>query len=200
MIPEPNGQLTFRVFTDRAPYNGTVVTVPLSLSNDQCSLSATEAVITESNWDTGFVVTVTAHADWLLPTTVVNLDAAVAADTYYDGWDSLENVVVTVMDRRIVQPFIARNWDNTYWETESNNTMEQADGPIPHGTYIRGRLPWGDERDYYRFEVITPKTIVAILSEIPSGRNYDLILRDSEGNTRVEEGWYVPSRAMLMSA
>lgn len=193
VIHEPDGQATFRVFLSREPYTGTVVIVPLIPSNDECVLSSDQVILDESNWDTGAVVTVTARADHVLEgihTTVIDLGPAVSADTHFDGIDCPTDVTMTIIDTRILLPFVARNWDNAYWESEPNDSMGQANGPIPHGTYIRGRLPSGDIRDYYWFELTEPTNIIAVLTEIPSGRNYDLILRDNDGSTKTEEGWY----------
>jgi len=175
-------EAVFRVFTDRAPYPGTKVIVPLLPSNDQVTLSSYEVVIDGDNWSVGVPITVTAaYADWPEASTLINLGPAVSSDTYYHGWDSPDDVRVWMMQRRIMAPLIARNWDGAYWETEPNNEMAQANGPVPHGTYIRGRMPSGDLQDYYRFEVTETRNVIAILDQIPSGRNYDLVLRNAAG-------------------
>jgi len=172
---------------------GTSVTVPLNINNDYCVLSTDAVIVDETNWGTGIPVTVTLRADYDLPgirTTVIDLAKSSSRDTHFDSIDAPLDVTVTITRPSLLFPFITRNWDGAYWETEPNDTMAQANGPIPHGTYIRGRFPSGDIRDYYWFELTEPTKITAILTEIPSGRNYDLILRDDNGVTKPKEGWY----------
>jgi len=183
VLDGPADEAVFRVFTDRAPYTGTQVIVPLIASNDQIVLSSDQALIDSDNWAEGVPITVTAaYADWPAYTSWVDLGPAESADTYYDGWDSPDRVRVSMLRRSIMAPLIARYWDGAYWETEPNNEIPQANGPVPHGTYIRGRLPSGDPQDYYWFELTEdPGTVVVSLSQIASGRNYDLVLRNAAG-------------------
>jgi len=183
-VIEPDGQATFRVVLSRKPYTGTVVTVPLALDSDECTLSTDQVELDETNWDTGAVVTVTASADDTLDgiqIAYIDIYTATSLDTHFDGVDSPVDVRVSVIDPRIVQPFIARSWDNTYWETEPNEEMEQADGPIPHGTYIRGRVSSENDDDYYWFEMTGERDVTVILDQIPSGQNYNLLLYDEYG-------------------
>ena len=183
VLDGPTDEAVFRVFTDRAPYTGTQVVVPLIPNNDQVTLSDYQAVIDGDNWSVGVPITITAaYADWPEASTLIDLGPAESGDTYYGGWDSPDSVRVSMMQRRIVLPLVARYWDGAYWETEPNDERAQANGPVPHGTYIRGRLPSGDPQDYYWFEVTDgPVPVVLTLSQIPSGRNYDLVLRNAGG-------------------
>jgi hypothetical protein len=140
--------------------------------------------VDETNWGTGIPVTVTLRADYDLPgirTTVIDLAESSSADTHFAGIDAPLDVTVTITRPSLLLPFIARSWDNTYWETESNNTMEQADGPIPHGTYVRGRVSSANDNDYYWFEMTRERDVTMILDQIPSGQNYNLLLYDEYG-------------------
>jgi uncharacterized repeat protein (TIGR02543 family) len=66
------------------------------------------------------------------------------------------------------------------WEAEPNDAHEQANGPIVptlvyYGTFLSG----DDVDDYYFFDLTTARRVTLWLTNIPSGQNYDLILRDA---------------------
>jgi hypothetical protein len=91
----------------------------------------------------------------------------------------------------------ARNgWGDSGWsnvasvdvlvEGEPNDVAAtQANGPIVSGLTYYGRFPSGaDEKDYFAFEMPTAHTVEVLLTNIPSGQDYDLALYD-EGLNRL---------------
>ena len=63
---------------------------------------------------------------------------------------------------------------------EPNDNPSQANGPIPSGPWVHSDFTPGDGRnDYFYFEMVYPYTIYARLTYIPSGHDYDLIIRDA---------------------
>jgi hypothetical protein len=76
------------------------------------------------------------------------------------------------------------------WEAEPNDVApEQANGPLASGLTYYGAFPSAqDEKDYYFFDLAAPSTVRIWLTQIPGGRNYDLVLRD--GKLEMRPGWY----------
>jgi hypothetical protein len=67
------------------------------------------------------------------------------------------------------------------WEAEPNDQAQsQANGPLISGLTYYGRLPSGaDLQDYYYIDLLVPHSVELWLTDIPSGQNYDLVLRDA---------------------
>ena len=66
------------------------------------------------------------------------------------------------------------------WEAEPNDAHTQANGPIKPSLVYYGTFPNGDDvDDYYFFDLSTARRVSLWLTNIPSGHNYDLILRDA---------------------
>lgn len=69
---------------------------------------------------------------------------------------------------------------NGNWEIEPNDdAATQANGPIVSGNTYSGALLPGDPKDYFYIILTDPHTVEAWLTNIPSGQDYDLVLRDS---------------------
>jgi hypothetical protein len=68
------------------------------------------------------------------------------------------------------------------WEAEPNDeALEQANGPIVPTLIYYGTFPnENDVDDYYFFDLSTGYRIKLWLKNIPSGQNYDLVLRDAD--------------------
>ncbi len=101
-VTEPAGSATFTLSLNTQPRSGASVTVDLSTSNGQCSLSAASVTITNANWQTGLSVQVTAVNDDIddgsLTCTVVTANP-VSADADYNGAAANPaDVTVTVED------------------------------------------------------------------------------------------------------
>ena len=66
--------------------------------------------------------------------------------------------------------------------TEPNDEARtQANGPIVPNLVYLGTFPnEDDEDDYYSFDLSTARRVNLWLTNIPSGHNYDLILRDAD--------------------
>lgn len=59
------------------------------------------------------------------------------------------------------------------------NAVTQENGPIVSGTTCFGALPSGDPKDYFYITLTDPHTVEAWLTNIPSGQDDDLVLRDN---------------------
>jgi hypothetical protein len=72
-------------------------------------------------------------------------------------------------------------YTDVLWEAEPNDEpLPEANGPIVAGLTYYGQLPSdADIHDYYLFELPTDSDVELWLTEIPSGQNYDLVLRDA---------------------
>jgi hypothetical protein len=69
------------------------------------------------------------------------------------------------------------------WEAEPNDlAASQANGPIVSGLTYYGTFPAGDINDYYYFDLSVVSSAEFWLRSIPTGHNYDLILRDAALN------------------
>jgi hypothetical protein len=76
------------------------------------------------------------------------------------------------------------------WEVEPNNGIAQANGPIVSGLTYYGTFPETDpeedqRKDYFFFELTASHRVQVWLTNIPAGRNYDLVLR--RGDTSAVE-------------
>lgn len=66
-------------------------------------------------------------------------------------------------------------------EVEPNDSWNEATGPLVSGTVYVGRFAEAtDLNDYYFFELSGPAIVSIVLTAIPEGHNYDLVLRDEE--------------------
>jgi len=98
MVSEPSGSSSFTITLSIEPTSA--VTIPLSLSNDECSISPDVVMLDSSNWNSGAVVEVTAVDDSLLDrqqTCTVQTGAASSGGTDYGDMPA-DDVVVTVVD------------------------------------------------------------------------------------------------------
>lgn len=62
-ISEPNESDDFTISLDDDPGPGNAVTVPLSAQSDECTLSVSQVILKNTNWESGEVVTVSAEDD-----------------------------------------------------------------------------------------------------------------------------------------
>ncbi len=79
----------------------------------------------------------------------------------YGGWSNVQQVDVL-------------------WEAEPNNeALSEANGPLVSGLTYRGTFPGVDDiQDYYYFDLPAARSVVVDLTNIPTGRNYNLIVRN----------------------
>jgi hypothetical protein len=64
------------------------------------------------------------------------------------------------------------------WEVEPNDAIPQANGIIVSGLTYYGTFPGAvDEKDYFFFDLSASHRVRIWLTNIPAGRNYDLVLR-----------------------
>jgi len=68
------------------------------------------------------------------------------------------------------------------WEAEPNDeALTEANGPIVSGLTYHGTFPGvNDVKDYFYFDLPTARSVVVDLTNIPPGRDYNLILRDAD--------------------
>ncbi len=67
------------------------------------------------------------------------------------------------------------------WEVEPNDEIPQANGPIISGLDYYGTFPGSDDvKDYFCFGLASPHRVRIWLTNIPEGRNYDLVLRKED--------------------
>ena len=80
----------------------------------------------------------------------------------YGGWSNVQQVDVL-------------------WEAEPNDeALTEANGPIVSGLTYHGTFPGvNDVKDYFYFDLLTARSVVVDLTNIPSGRDYNLIVRDA---------------------
>ena len=72
-----------------------------------------------------------------------------------------------------------RNYTDVLWEAEPNNFYTQANGPLVSGLTYKGQFDSNtDFNDYFVFELAAAHNIEVWLTNIASGENYDLILRN----------------------
>ena len=77
------------------------------------------------------------------------------------------------------------DWSNVrqvdvLWEAEPNATPNQANGPIVPNLVYYGTFPNSDDvDDYFFFDLSAPRRVEIWLSNIPSGHNYNLVLRNA---------------------
>ena len=81
-----------------------------------------------------------------------------------------------------VTPWSSPQRTDVLWEAEPNNFYTQANGPLVSGLTYKGQFnPITDFDDYYVFVLAAAHTIEVWLTNIASGENYDLILRNDAG-------------------
>jgi hypothetical protein len=73
------------------------------------------------------------------------------------------------------------------WEVEPNDEIPQANGPIISGLTYYGTFPETDpeldqRKDYFCFELTTSHRVRIWLTNIPAGRDYDLVLRRQDAS------------------
>jgi len=80
----------------------------------------------------------------------------------YGGWSNVQQVDVL-------------------WEAEPNNeALSEANGPLVSRLTYYGTFPGVDDiQDYYYFDMPTARSVVVDLTNIPAGRDYNLLLRDA---------------------
>lgn len=118
----------------------------------------------------------------------------------YDGPATLFAVEGQGAARLYYRVKATNNWgDSTWsevqrvdilWEAEPNdNAPGQANGPLASGLVYSGSFGSGqDVKDYYFFDLTGRGMVKVWLTNVPGGRNYDLVLRDNELGT--QPGWY----------
>jgi PKD repeat protein len=84
-------------------------------------------------------------------------------------------------------PLAMRNYVNYFegpWEEEPNDdALTQANGPLVSGLTYYGTFQSGaDKQDYYFIDLTTAHTVELWLTNIGSGHNYNLVLRDAALN------------------
>lgn len=80
---------------------------------------------------------------------------------------------------RVYLPLGMRDWRGENWEQEPNGISTQANGPIASDQIYYGVMPVGDANDYFYFDLPTAGSAELWLTHVPSGCNYDLVLRDA---------------------
>jgi hypothetical protein len=84
----------------------------------------------------------------------------------------------------------ASQWVDMLWEAEPNNLPPDANGPLVSGLTYFGRFlsnPTALEYDYYYFDLPATGRVELWLRNIPSGQDYNLVLRDE--NLEPEVGY-----------
>ncbi len=83
----------------------------------------------------------------------------------------------------IYLPATLRSYINYFegpWEVEPNDSAGQANGPIISDQIYQGTMSSpSDINDYFSFILSQSSTVEIILTDIPTGHDYDLTLRDS---------------------
>jgi hypothetical protein len=79
---------------------------------------------------------------------------------------------------RVYLPLAMRDWLGENWEQEPNGASTQANGPIASDQTYYGVMPAGDINDYFYFDLSAAGSAELWLTHVPSGCNYDLVLRD----------------------
>jgi uncharacterized repeat protein (TIGR01451 family) len=111
-IREPDGSDTFSLTLRSQPTAS--VTIPLTATNDECSVAPSSVILDSDNWASGLRATVTAVDDDVTDgdqICVVQTGPAGSGDGNYNGLNP-EDVIVVVQDNdiRVRLPFIIRNW------------------------------------------------------------------------------------------
>ena len=74
----------------------------------------------------------------------------------------------------------ATQWADVLWEVEPNNQASDANGALVSGLTYLGLFPSrADGSDYYYFDLPTVGRVELWLRNIPSGEDYNLVLRDT---------------------
>jgi len=103
----------------------------------------------------------------------------------YDGIGLTHRVARTLIgDVHVYLPFATKNLVTYFegpWEIEPNDdALTQANGPIVSGLTYYGQFPsTADEKDYFYFDLTTEHTVELWLTNIGSGHDYNLVLRDA---------------------
>jgi hypothetical protein len=103
-VNEPSGSDTFTITLDTEPSDD--VTINLSTSNGECTISPTSVTLGTSNWDDGEDVEVTAVDDsdyGTNPNCIVKTASATSNDSKYNNKSS-DDVTVTVEDDELPPP------------------------------------------------------------------------------------------------
>lgn len=87
----------------------------------------------------------------------------------------------------IYLPATLRNYVDYFegpWEAEPNDSAAQANGPIISGQTYNGTMSSSnDANDYFSFSLSKPANVILDLTNIPSGCDYDLTLRNESLDT-----------------
>jgi hypothetical protein len=141
------------------------------------------------------------------PSYLVDWDPASRADTYileqatqsnfsdaeviYDGEDTSYSVESEGIARyyyrvKAHNEFGDSGWSSTqsvtvHWEEEVNDNAEtQANGPLASSSTYYGVFPADDPKDYFYFDLSSAHSVEVRLSNIATGEDYDVYLRDAD--------------------
>jgi hypothetical protein len=141
------------------------------------------------------------------PSYLVDWDPASRADTYileqatqsnfsdaeviYDGEDTSYSVDSKGIARyyyrvKAHNEFGDSGWSSTQsvtvrWEEEVNDNAEtQANGPLASSSTYYGVFPADDPKDYFYFDLSSAHSVEVRLSNIATGEDYDVYLRDAD--------------------
>ncbi len=165
----PDGLSNIGIITSVGSYNGNIWNIP----NLSVSTTATLMV-------TGTVNTLDK---------ITNMAEVVSSDQFDPDSTPGNNILAEddqdlVVLTRTYLPVILRNYCAFWWETEPNdNALTEANGPINDlivsECTILGKFPKStDIKDYFYFDLTTPRTVDLKLTNILIGHNYALVLRN----------------------
>ena len=181
---EPDGVEVFQVSLTSQPTD--MVYLPLETSNNQCELVSTDTLVwAPTQWQDTKVVLVTAVDDGVQDDDQICkvwTGPALSDDPDYHGLNP-DDVTVLVKDpqTQTFLPLLMRNHQTGLWEVEPNNTAATANGPVWSDRVYYGTFPSAsDVNDYYYFDLAAAHAVEVWLTNIQTGCNYDLVLRDED--------------------
>jgi hypothetical protein len=133
-VSEPNGTAAFTIRLTSNPRDA--VTIPLTTSNNECSVSLAAAVLDANNWKTGLSVTVSAVDDIIAEgdhICMVETGISISDDRVYDN-RIVPDVEVTVHDdgdRQVFLPCAVLGWPPVPGTPE----LQTINNPHGDGTY-----------------------------------------------------------------
>lgn len=189
---EPDGVVVFQVSLTSQPTD--IVLLPLETSNHQCELVSTDTLVwSPTQWQDTKLVLVAAVDDGVQDgdqICEVWTGPALSDDIDYHGRNPDDVVVLVKNSRaRILLPLLMHNYWVGPWEAEPNDTAAMANGPVRSDRVYYGIFPSAlDVNDYYYFDLAAAHTVEVWLTNIQTGRNYDLVLRDGNLDIRGYSG------------
>jgi hypothetical protein len=180
---EPDGVVTFQVSLTSQPTD--TVLLPLETSNNQCELAGAGTLLWSPElWQDTKTVPVAAVADGVQDwdqICEVWTGPALSQDMDYNDLDPSDVTVLVKNSRyRLSLPVLVRNYWAGPWEAEPNDTIATANGPVQSDRVYYGTFPMAsDLNDYYYFDLVTANTVEVWLTNIRTGHNYDLVLRNA---------------------